>query len=157
MPTVALWRCPHCSAPQPETARCWVCRRSTTCCATCRHFRRAVSPGIGFCGLDPRRQALRGDEVRGCWAAPSVAASGARLPAGDAPAGSTAPPPPGGRARAARAFVPLDELLPVTVPPTAINGVPIERAGADTASSTPPPASPDAAPQWSLWPEEPSV
>jgi len=61
------WRCPHCGAPQPETSRCWVCRRSTTCCATCRHYRRSVATGLGFCALDPRRQALHGDEIRGCW------------------------------------------------------------------------------------------
>ena len=28
-----MWRCPHCGTPQAETARCWVCRRSTTACA----------------------------------------------------------------------------------------------------------------------------
>ena len=33
-----MWRCPHCGAPQAETARCWVCRRSSTTCSTCRHF-----------------------------------------------------------------------------------------------------------------------
>ena len=36
---VAMWHCPHCGAPQAETARCWVCRRSSTTCSTCRHFR----------------------------------------------------------------------------------------------------------------------
>lgn len=72
----ATWRCPHCGTPQPEAARCWVCRRSTTCCATCAHYRRAVASGLGYCGLDPRRQALRGDEVRGCWSAPAATADG---------------------------------------------------------------------------------
>jgi hypothetical protein len=61
------WRCPHCGAPQPETARCWVCHRSTTCCATCRHFRRAVAGSLGYCGLDRRRRPLHGDELRACW------------------------------------------------------------------------------------------
>ncbi len=64
MPT---WRCPHCGAPQPESDRCWVCKRSTTCCSACRHFRRAVAGNLGYCGLDRRRAALGGDEQRLCW------------------------------------------------------------------------------------------
>ena len=65
-----VWRCPHCSTPQAEAARCWVCRRSTTSCATCRNFRPGVANGLGMCGLDPRRVALTGAEMRACWAAP---------------------------------------------------------------------------------------
>lgn len=61
------WRCPHCSTPQPESSRCWVCHRSSTSCGTCRHFRGSVAARVGFCGLDRRRQPLRGDEVRACW------------------------------------------------------------------------------------------
>jgi hypothetical protein len=61
------WRCPHCSTPQPESSRCWVCRRSSTSCGTCRHFRGSVAARIGFCGLDRRREPLHGDEVRACW------------------------------------------------------------------------------------------
>ena len=49
---MALWRCPHCGTPQPVAARCWVCRRSSTSCATCRHFRTSVAARIGYCGLD---------------------------------------------------------------------------------------------------------
>jgi hypothetical protein len=64
-----MWRCPHCGTPQAETARCWVCRRSSTSCGTCRHYRRAVAGGLGYCGLDPRRQPLTGEEIRGCWEA----------------------------------------------------------------------------------------
>jgi hypothetical protein len=75
--TVTTWRCPHCGTPQAESARCWVCRRSATCCATCRHYRRAVAGNLGFCGLDPRRQPLDGDAIRGCWeaAAPTPASA----------------------------------------------------------------------------------
>ncbi len=62
-----MWRCPHCGTPQAETARCWVCRRSSTSCATCRHYRRSVAGQLGYCGLDVRRQPLNGDEIRGCW------------------------------------------------------------------------------------------
>jgi hypothetical protein len=62
-----MWRCPHCGTPQPEAARCWVCRRSSTTCSTCRHFRRSLAASVGFCGLDRRRLPLRGDEHRGCW------------------------------------------------------------------------------------------
>ncbi len=64
-----MWRCPHCGTPQAETARCWVCHRSTTACATCRHFRRSVAAQLGYCGLDPARLPLRGNEIRGCWSA----------------------------------------------------------------------------------------
>ena len=67
-PHMPNWRCPHCRTPQPEAARCWVCRRSSTSCATCVHYRRSVAPLIGgTCGLDPRAVPLRGDELRGCW------------------------------------------------------------------------------------------
>ncbi len=62
-----MWRCPHCGTPQPETSRCWVCRRSSTTCSTCRHFRQSLAPQVGYCGLDARRLPLRGDELRGCW------------------------------------------------------------------------------------------
>lgn len=61
------WRCPHCATPQPIAARCWVCRRSSTSCSTCRHFRASVAVNVGYCGLDRARLPLRGDEIRGCW------------------------------------------------------------------------------------------
>ena len=64
-----MWRCPHCGTPQAETARCWVCRRSSTACGTCRNFRRAVAGSLGYCGLDRRRQPLGGNEIRACWEA----------------------------------------------------------------------------------------
>jgi hypothetical protein len=64
-----MWRCPHCGTPQSETARCWVCRRSSTACATCRNFRRSVAARLGYCGLDGQRRPLRGDEIRACWEA----------------------------------------------------------------------------------------
>ena len=64
-----MWRCPHCGTPQAETARCWVCRRSSTACGTCRNFRRSVAGSLGYCGLDRRRQPLTGDEIRACWEA----------------------------------------------------------------------------------------
>jgi hypothetical protein len=64
-----MWRCPHCGTPQAETARCWVCRRSSTACGTCRHFRRSVAAQLGYCGLDRGRQPLVGDEIRSCWEA----------------------------------------------------------------------------------------
>jgi hypothetical protein len=61
------WRCPHCGAPQREAARCWVCQRSTTSCASCRNFRKAVAGRLGYCSLDKRRTPLSGDEERPCW------------------------------------------------------------------------------------------
>jgi hypothetical protein len=66
-PTMPAWRCPHCSTPQQEASRCWVCHRSSTSCGTCRHFRGSVAARVGFCGLDRRRTPLQGDEVRACW------------------------------------------------------------------------------------------
>jgi len=71
-----LWLCPHCGTPQAESARCWVCRKSSTSCATCRHFRNAVAAQLGYCGLDRRRQPLRGDEMRGCWEGAAAAPIG---------------------------------------------------------------------------------
>src|ERR1700675_1432447 len=62
-----MWRCPHCATPQAETARCWVCHRSTTACGSCRNFRRSVAAQIGYCGLDRHRRPLQGDEIRGGW------------------------------------------------------------------------------------------
>jgi hypothetical protein len=67
MRNMATWRCPHCGTPQAETAACWVCRRPTTTCATCRNFRTAVVARVGYCGLDRSRQPLSGDERRACW------------------------------------------------------------------------------------------
>ncbi|KRT63112.1 MAG: hypothetical protein XU10_C0015G0033 [Chloroflexi bacterium CSP1-4] len=64
---MANWRCPHCGTPQPEASRCWVCSRSSTCCATCLHFRRGVAANLGVCSLDPHRGAIRADEIRPCW------------------------------------------------------------------------------------------
>ena len=61
------WRCPHCSTPQSEASRCWVCHRSSTSCGTCRNFRGSVAARFGFCGLDRHRLPLHGDEVRACW------------------------------------------------------------------------------------------
>src|SRR4051812_20699314 len=67
-----MWRCPHCGTPQAETARCWVCRRSSTACATCQNFRRSVAAQLGYCGLDRERRPLQGTEIRACWEASMV-------------------------------------------------------------------------------------
>jgi len=69
---MATWRCPHCTTPQAEASRCWVCGRGTTICSTCSHFRRAVAVKLGYCALDSRRSPLRGDELRPCWATQEV-------------------------------------------------------------------------------------
>jgi hypothetical protein len=85
-----MWRCPHCGTPQAETARCWVCRRSSTTCSTCRHFRRSLSPTLGYCGLDRKRLPLTGAELRGCWTAaaplPDIATPAHAEPAAADPA-----------------------------------------------------------------------
>jgi len=94
-----MWRCPHCGTPQAETARCWVCRRSSTACGTCRNFRRAMAGGLGFCALDRRRDPLVGDEIRECWEAAEVVVEAAGEP--------VAPWVPAG-------FVEMDEALTST-------------------------------------------
>jgi hypothetical protein len=130
-----LWRCPYCATPQPESSRCWLCGRSTTTCAACRHYRRGVAGGLGLCGKSARRLALRGAEVFPCWEA---------MPAQDQPpsawdAGGGAPRA-GEEAsgRAARTFVPVDELRARDA-----HGAPV--AGSRTAA-----AAADHS-RWSLW------
>ena len=84
-PVMPMWRCPHCGTPQAETARCWVCHRSSTACATCRNYRRSVAGPLGYCGLDRQRQPLRGDEIRACWEATNVVVEAQTGPVGPAP------------------------------------------------------------------------
>jgi hypothetical protein len=147
-----VWRCPHCATPQAEASRCWVCRRSTTSCATCRHFRRGVANGLGLCGLDPRHTALRGTEMRACW-------SGDETP-GEASLPEASRPEAGARAagtgrdvtrrrweeqgRRPRTFVPVDEVVATREP-------------APRASQDPSPGIPARLPApgtgWSLWGE----
>jgi len=87
---MASWRCPHCGAAQDETAVCWVCRRSTITCSSCRHFRRAIAGRLSYCGLDRARRPLSGDEERPCWVrAPSDAARSSIVASAAGP-GSTA-------------------------------------------------------------------
>jgi hypothetical protein len=151
-----VWRCPHCGTPQAESSRCWVCRRSTTTCATCRHFRRGIASGLGLCGLDPRRAALDGTEIRSCWVAtdPRHAGSGEPIPLEPAPAldGARDGRPP------ARTFVPVDDLDDSSRRPAAavVGG----RSAADTddravaapSGSAPAPSTgPGATAGWSLW------
>ena len=87
------WRCPHCGSPQTETARCWVCRRSTTSCASCRHFRNAVSDRLGYCVLDKLRVPLTGEEERACW---ERAATETATPTDRPTHGAASPEPPSG-------------------------------------------------------------
>ncbi len=117
----ATWQCPHCGARQPESGRCWVCHRPSTCCATCASFRPSLVAGIGYCALDRTRSPLRGTEMRGCWQAATrgvVTLFDRPLePAGasDVPVRPVAPPPPSptpGEATAGRRpleWVPVDE------------------------------------------------
>ena len=137
-----MWRCPHCGTPQAETARCWVCRRSSTACGTCRHFRRSVAAKVGYCGLDRRREPLEGDEIRACWEAGGVLADAvdrAPLPLFGAPLAAA------GR----RDFVevgtePADGL---TVGGDADRATP----GIEPAFDGPPPSAAANEPRWSLW------
>jgi hypothetical protein len=87
-----MWACPHCGAPQTETARCWVCRRSSTTCSTCRHFRTSLAADVGFCAKDRWRTPLTGLELRACWeerrhpaADPAAGPSPTKAPVADEP------------------------------------------------------------------------
>jgi len=115
-----VWRCPHCATPQTESSRCWVCLRSTTSCATCRHFRRGIAGGLGMCGLDRRHAPLNGTEMRACWASVAplntpaereLALVGAGAQGDRDGAGSGARVAgPGGTGRVPRTFVPVESL-----------------------------------------------
>jgi hypothetical protein len=140
-----MWRCPHCGTPQAETARCWVCRRSSTACGTCRNFRRSVAAQLGYCGLDRGRQPLAGDEIRSCWEAwPHGAQATEIVPLTIRPAAATAD------------GVPHREFIEVhgRAGDPATTSVPEEAAGEvphAAASGAPPRPSPE--PGWSLWAE----
>ena len=114
MRAMPMWRCPHCATPQQEAARCWVCKRSSTSCATCRNFRRSVAAQIGYCGLDRRRLPLRGDEMRACWEA---AASSSVDPGTDTPA---EPPRILRTGVRPREFVPVEIVAAAAGPATAL-------------------------------------
>jgi hypothetical protein len=113
-----MWHCPHCGVPQAETARCWVCHRSSTTCSTCRHFRTSLAADVGWCAFDPKRLPLTGLEQRGCWQERQHAELGAG-PVGEEPHGRAAWVPnhdgvelmPDARVPA-RDFVPVELLAP---------------------------------------------
>jgi hypothetical protein len=133
-----MWRCPHCGTPQAETARCWVCRRSSTACGTCRHFRRGVAANLGYCGLDPRRQPLAGDEIRACWEAGAIPAVD-----DDAPRMPVFQPTDGPDVRPRLEFIELEPAKPRRSAPA-----PAAMA-ADVAKPVEPLPPPEG--RWSLW------
>lgn len=114
-----MWHCPNCGAPQAETARCWVCHRSSTTCSTCRHFRRSLAAEVGWCAFDPKRSPLTGLEQRGCW---EERRPGAHASAQKADLPETASPRPrfaannDGWASPGRDFVPVELLQKIVVP-----------------------------------------
>jgi hypothetical protein len=120
-------------------SRCWVCRRSSTSCATCRNYRRSVAGQLGYCGLDRRRQPLTGEEIRGCW----EAAPAASLPDGVVPLTSARAGPPD-EARQPLAFVEVTAARPT--------GGDAGTVAVGSAPTTPAPAT-EAEPGWSLWGE----
>ena len=106
-----VWRCPHCGTPQAESSRCWVCRRSTTTCATCLPFpardREWPRP------VRPRRPTDRARRHRDpCLLGGRRAPSTQTLPAELVPVRELvlAGVPDTAR-RAPRTFVPVDELV----------------------------------------------
>ena len=131
---MAMWRCPHCGTPQAETARCWVCRRSSTSCGTCRHFRASVAANVGYCGLDRQRRPISGDEIRACWES--------RPDPVDMPADVTA-------STFVRTPVPRREFIEVAEPVKATTDRP-DRAS-QTAPPDPDPIAPVVRARWSLW------
>ncbi len=147
-----MWRCPHCGTPQAETARCWVCRRSSTACGTCRNFRRSVAGSLGYCGLDRQRQPLTGDEIRACWEA---AAGSAGEPLVAAAAGTTdddAPAP--GRAAPLEFIEVHGRLAAEPVPPSVEPPEPdleVAAPSSDSPAFVSPPLPPSGEPGWSLW------
>jgi len=130
---MAMWRCPHCGTPQAETARCWVCRRSSTSCGTCRHFRASVAAKVGYCGLDRQRRPISGDEIRACWES--------RPEPVDAPANASAP-------SFARTPVPRRDFIEVVQAVSAAERRSPEPEPQGTPTDLLPPAS---QPRWSLW------
>ena len=44
-----------------------MCRRSSTTCSTCRHFRASLAADVGYCAKDRWRTPLTGRELRACW------------------------------------------------------------------------------------------
>jgi hypothetical protein len=122
-----MWHCPHCGAPQAETARCWVCRKSSTTCSTCRHFRASLATEVGYCALDRRRRPLTGRELRGCWTERPAAADAApgSEPAAGPGAGRRGRAPGTGdaweRLRApARDFVPVEDVVRAGLPDASV-------------------------------------
>ena len=105
-----VWRCPHCATPQAEASRCWVCRRSTTSCVTCRHYRRAIArrprPTAGSIRATPP---VADTEVRACWVGDALPRRRRRGWSETASTGSRADGPSRslGR-RTARTFVPVE-------------------------------------------------
>jgi hypothetical protein len=112
-----MWRCPHCGAPQAESARCWVCRRSSTTCSTCRHFQTALAGDGGWCALDPKRLRLTGLEQRGCWqgrqAASPTAPVEVGLPIALDPRQSTSTEHEAASAPARIDFIPVELVTPI--------------------------------------------
>ena len=121
-----MWHCPHCGAPQAETARCWVCHESSTTCSSCRHFQTSLTSDVGWCGLDPKRRPLRGVEQRGCWQE-RPAATQAPVPSSELWLGA-------GRPSRQRPEDQTDE--PPTAPP--LDFIPVELVGRVVTSTEPP-------------------
>jgi hypothetical protein len=148
-PRMPMWRCPHCGTPQAETARCWVCHRSSTACLTCRHYRRSVAAKIGFCGLDAHRLPLIGDEIRPCWEAGSMPSS----------LSITAATPPDPTVAAGSAeWRPATATSSLAVSPpkrtfveVGTGSQPPSSARADTPAEIAVPVPDAPAPRWSLW------
>jgi hypothetical protein len=132
-----MWSCPHCGAAQAESARCWVCRRSSTTCSTCRHFRTSLAADVGWCALDRRRRPLTGLELRGCWAERPTTRGEADARRGDLVAQA---PTPRTLAPATRGFVPVDDVRAAGTVVASISG--------ETMTPPAPPPGPDPADGW---------
>jgi hypothetical protein len=88
---------------------------------------------LGYCGLDPRRQPLTGEEIRGCWESRPAGMAATTLPLTISPARPTDA-----------------DRQPIAFVEVAANPEPIED-DAEPAPPIGPVAAPTSEPGWNLW------
>jgi hypothetical protein len=112
-----------------------------------------VAGGLGLCGLDARRTALHGTEIRPCWAAPDAVAVPDAVAEPVAPVRAATVQRGAGAAvdaRPDRTFVPIEDLERSHEPAQALVPGP-GRTEVPQQGATPRPD--DVADRWTLWGE----
>ena len=94
---------------------------------------------LGYCGLDPRRQPLTGEEIRGCWEGWPAGATTTVHPLTIVPARTS------GTDRRPLEFVEVASMVQPSAPGDAAEPVP---GGASPAGEAAPPIG---EPRWNLW------